>query len=166
MSISSSSSSYSATRVISATLIFLASLLVISQVSTSHSKRCVSPTFSYGEEQPTARRTMSRTFREMKTLENLSHEADDAWSTILSTPKGGFLWTTYNETANEAWGISMFHAIHCLGLIRNVVQSHSHGGERVPPNNTSSQSHGHVAMDMGHIGHCFSYIAQVSRSST
>ena len=99
------------------------------------------------------------TFREQKKLENISSSMDESWSSMLSTPKGGFLWRPYNETTNEAWGVTMFHSIHCLGLIRGFVQ------ERLNMTNPKHKhGHGHSGDDIGHIGHCFSYIAQVSKS--
>jgi hypothetical protein len=116
-----------------------------------------------------APRTITRTFRELETLEDLSHSADSAWEATFNTPKGGFLWVKHNETMNEAWGVSMFHAIHCLGLIRQAVQesgnnTHAISSTHHEANSHTSRSvrHTHGGMDRRHIGHCFSYIAQVS----
>ena len=76
-------------------------------------------------------------------LENLSSSANEAWAENILTPKGGFLWVQLNQTLYRAWGISMFHASHCLQTLRTTIQR----GE---------------ANDPGHIGHCIGYIAQVS----
>lgn len=105
----------------------------------------------------------------MKILENMSHEADEAWLQVLSTPKGGFLWVKYDEENNEAWGVSMFHAIHCLKMLRNTFQQFSNetnSGEGMHNHQMHSRGptgieHEHDPFDAVHIGHCFSYIAQV-----
>ena len=44
-----------------------------------------------------------RTFRQMRHLEDLSKDADEAWSSTLSTPKGGFLFVK-NENKEERRG--------------------------------------------------------------
>lgn len=81
-------------------------------------------------------------FERRPILENLSASADEAWEQNLLTPKGGFLWVQLNETSKRAWGISMFHALHCLQTLRDTIQMSE-------------------VDDIGHIGHCIGYIAQV-----
>ena len=112
------------------------------------------------------------------TLEDISHAGDTAWRDSLLTPKGGFLWVQYNESYEESYGISMFHALHCLQLIRGNLQespsmkayiaeksgsvvtdmSKSGGGTRPHHGEHSHQQH---LGDPGHVAHCVSYIAQV-----
>ena len=83
--------------------------------------------------------------------------------------KGGFLWVEYNETANEAWGISMFHALHCLKMLRLVIRSRDMMKSVVGETDGADPGIGgeakgtlkHPDMDPMQIGHCVGYIAQV-----
>ncbi|KAJ6783185.1 hypothetical protein PWT90_07876 [Aphanocladium album] len=108
--------------------------------------------------------TTVRYFDEISALEDLSPSGDSAWTSMVNTPKGGFIWVKHNATVDMAWGVSMFHAIHCLQLLRGTIQmqtynvtakAHDHGGGGAP-----KQNEGHEAFDMGHVGHCFGYLAQ------
>lgn len=85
---------------------------------------------------------------------------------MFNTPQGGFLWVKHNETMNLAWGVSMFHAIHCLTLLREQVQMDQNLKNATMGHNPHNdhQLPGHSAFDSTHVGHCFSYIAQVSLS--
>jgi len=89
----------------------------------------------------------------------MTEVGDAIWSTISSTKQGGFLWIRYNETYKTGHGVSMFHALHCLSMIRDVMKrsksgavAHSHGFKRGIDVGKSE--------DEMHIGHCLSYIAQ------
>ena len=111
---------------------------------------------------------METTFQKIPALSSLSPLADQAWHQAALTRKGGFIWVEYNETANEAWGISMFHALHCLKMLRTVVQASPAVKERLtdtsPEDKGSSlhdKDHTHPPMNMVHIQHCIGYIAQV-----
>ena len=97
---------------------------------------------SKSSEEPAAIHYSTTLFEPHPKLENLSSAKDETWAQSLLTPKGGFLWVKLNETSERAWGISMFHGLHCLQTLRGVIQR----GE---------------ADDPGHIGHCIGYIAQV-----
>ncbi|KAL2074963.1 hypothetical protein VTL71DRAFT_8743 [Oculimacula yallundae] len=97
-------------------------------------------------------------FRQRLDLEDMTEAGDSVWSSISSTKQGGFLWVQYNETYKTGHGVSMFHALHCLSMIRNAVKAksgpvaHSHGSKRGIPARKSE--------DEMHIGHCLSYVAQ------
>jgi hypothetical protein len=89
----------------------------------------------------------------------MTEVGDAAWSTISSTKQGGFLWVRHNETYKTGHGVSMFHALHCLSMIRDVVKgstsgamAHSHGSKR--------GIHAELSEDEMHVGHCLSYAAQ------
>lgn len=107
-------------------------------------------------------------FRERPILEDLSPSADAAWEKTLLTRKGGFLWVEYNQTVNEAWGISMFHALHCLKMLRiasrsspmvkSLVGVRSEASDHIEQRRATID---HPDMDPAHIGHCIGYIAQV-----
>ncbi|KAA6413231.1 MAG: hypothetical protein FRX48_02975 [Lasallia pustulata] len=118
----------------------------------------------------TPRPVVTTTFRPIPALEDLSLAADPAWAALLPGD-GGFLNVRYNETYVQAWGISAFHALHCLAMIRGALQSAS--GLRADGGSSYGQGHGHGGGggDTGvgdhywapeHLMHCFSYLAQVS----
>lgn len=58
----------------------------------------------------------------------------------------------------------MFHGLHCLKMLREVIQSSRSGmdGEHVDGVKGGGHGHGHMhGQSMNHIGHCIGYIAQV-----
>lgn len=99
----------------------------------------------------------STTFNEDKLLEDLTPANNKAWQNTLLTPKGGFMWVQESETEKVAWGISMFHSLHCLQMIRSAIQQSPVGEALIGHNQTE-----HMVLDPDHIGHCIRYIAQVS----
>ncbi|RFU25775.1 hypothetical protein B7463_g10566, partial [Scytalidium lignicola] len=106
-----------------------------------------------------------RTFPDVTPLEDLGSEGDKAWDT-LTTERGGFLWIQYNETYDIPWGISMFHGLHCLQMLRREFQSqlgiNSSGGHHHHKRNiaTKHENHGN-GVDTVHLGHCLAYIAEM-----
>lgn len=98
----------------------------------------------------------------------MSAAGDEAWSSKLETRQGGFLWVRYNETLKEGWGVSMFHALHCLKMIRvelqhnwlvmDLEQSSSHSRHEV---HKAATSHEGRTGDIPHMKHCLAYIAEV-----
>jgi hypothetical protein len=91
-------------------------------------------------------------FHTAKELEDFSPNGDAAWQRMTTTNDGGFLWVRHNETYRTGWGISMFHSLHCLALLREIVKIKSH--------NSNSDIHHSSHADEAHAGHCLSYIAQ------
>ena len=101
----------------------------------------------------------------------MSPAGDAGWADAALTPRGGFLWLRYNETTTHEWGISMFHALHCLQTIRTVVREspmmqEKSGGATHNSGMAHDHDDGHDSehnmMDPGHVAHCIGYIAQVS----
>lgn len=98
-------------------------------------------------------------------LEELGPEGDEAWRRLIPEG-GGLIWIKYNETFNLPWGISMFHGIHCLQMLRGEMQTltglgtgeghHTHKSSIA----TEKDSHGQGS-DLVHLGHCLAYIAEV-----
>lgn len=133
----------------------------VTSLTTAHLATTISsppPKADYYD-RPIINRYMNR----IKSLEDLSGQSDTAWSSMLNTPQGGFLWVKYNETNNMPWGVSMFHSIHCLSLLRRMLMMQLNNTtilETAQTNHTHQSEHSH-AFDEGHVGHCFSYIAQV-----
>lgn len=178
-----SSSPFTPCRIITLTIILL--LIVLSALqnqilSAIHSlgrpRICTPlPPSSSNKSSPTpSLRHLTRTFREMRHLEDLSKDADEAWRSTLTTPKGGFLFVK-NENReerggkDEPWGVSMFHAIHCLTLLRTSFQHFNNAMNTTVTANMDVHMHQDVKRMNGgsdldaivHVGHCFSYIAQV-----
>jgi hypothetical protein len=96
----------------------------------------------------------------------MSHEDDAAWQLSVMPEKQGFIFVKHNETFSIEREISMFHALHCLSLVRDVLQFQLLG----PSSSSHSHPHNHGARDDAteflfdkHLPHCLSYIAQVSR---
>ncbi|PYH81927.1 hypothetical protein BO82DRAFT_334788 [Aspergillus uvarum CBS 121591] len=83
-----------------------------------------------------------------------------SWESLLLPQNGGILKVrTSNNTVTD-YGISMFHQLHCLTVLRGLIfpeTTHHHGRP------TTSPSHsGDAHEDAVHWEHCFDYIAQVS----
>lgn len=117
--------------------------------------------------------TITTQFEHFGRLEDLGPAGDVLWDSLLPQ-QGGMLWVATNSTENsserEGWGISMFHAVHCLQMMREVFKS------VVPENHPSHSAHSHPRrlprsgphehdMDPRHAVHCFSYLYQVCNSS-
>ena len=110
----------------------------------------------------------AKTFPGVTPLENLGPEGDKAWDS-LTPRRGGFLWLQYNETYELPWGISMFHGIHCLQMLRGEFQSqlgirddgvHHHHKRRVATKSDQPSD----GPDIVHLGHCLAYISEVCSS--
>ncbi|KAK3348899.1 hypothetical protein B0T25DRAFT_481219 [Lasiosphaeria hispida] len=62
-------------------------------------------------------------FKSHPEFENLSYEFDHFWDETLP-PNLGFLRLFDHAENRDAWvGVSMFHQLHCLGMIRTALQS-------------------------------------------
>ncbi|KAK8053067.1 hypothetical protein PG996_012368 [Apiospora saccharicola] len=110
-------------------------------------------------------RRVAKIFDHVAALEDMTPEGDEAWTSTLMPPNDGFILVKHNETMDLRVGISMFHALHCLSLVRAMLQ-HAPPGEDL----SSTTHHGHH--DSGgktgydhflhktHLPHCLMYIAQ------
>jgi hypothetical protein len=100
----------------------------------------------------------------MKEVQDLGDVGDQLWGSELLPPKGGFLWVDTNGTdgtmETEGWGVTMFHAVHCLQMIREVFKS-----TMSPEHSSSHEMHGHhhADHDPKHATHCISYLYQVRK---
>lgn len=105
------------------------------------------------------------TIEKYEKYEDITHEGDDAWDELL-TPNEGFLIKEIDGVRQE-WGISMFHQLHCLGMMRMSYQSFllkeravgfsEHGGDDKPDWNTTKEG---LHDKFGHILHCYDYLRQ------
>lgn len=100
------------------------------------------------------------TFSAHPEFANLSHKYDALWEGVLPS-NGGFLNHIGPDGTQVGEGITMFHQLHCLQLLRiGLQQKHSNGEEAVPV----VDGHGHsVHANSEHYLHCLDYLRQVSR---
>lgn len=86
--------------------------------------------------------------------------AQQSWEDILEPLNGhGAIHST--NASSQINGISMFHHIHCLIVIRAFVFPET--SINSTKNNTQHPQPGNPGRDLHHVAHCFDYIAQVSR---
>ena len=120
-------------------------------------------------------RMQSVEFYEHYEYQNLSHSSDHLWDELL-TPNGGFLAGVDDTGRAHRYGISMFHQLHCVAMLRMVVQSlmvdneansmaHSMHGSHMTKKDVPDSKYGaaHHDMDSEHWLHCFDYLRQVRR---
>lgn len=104
-------------------------------------------------------------FLERPDIESLDSTVDGAWNQAMNTPLGGFLLVRHNETYSQGWGVSMFHSIHCLGILRSTMQNYF----GLAPENGGHAAHAHGQRDGAtlhvderkHVEHCLGYIGRV-----
>ena len=99
--------------------------------------------------------SVTTSFLGQLSLEDPTNASSQTWSEKLLTPKGGFLWVQHNETLDVTWGISTFHSLHCLNIIRSRLLDPS-PGPKLYVNQRSGSS--------DHAAHCLDYLAQVTPS--
>ena len=99
--------------------------------------------------------------REYQTLET---EDDALWDDLL-TPNGGFIWQTEADGKRHVSGISMFHQLHCLQMLRAKLFQFREQALGAPdpaePDHNGSK-HSHHPIDDKHWLHCLDYLRQVS----
>jgi Mycotoxin biosynthesis protein UstYa len=91
-----------------------------------------------------------------------SLEENDGWATRPLSEKGGLLWVQYNETFEVTWGISMFHGLHCIEMLRMALAGGPMAHSAMEESSTAPEENGR---DANHLSHCLDYIAQVSHNS-
>jgi hypothetical protein len=100
-------------------------------------------------------------FSEHDEYENLSHSYDALWDSLLPQTGGFVLRFDENGTRHD-YGISMYHSLHCLIIMRSVIQglhgeiAKLNGDEEM----AGDHDHGEHA-DPVHWLHCFDYLRQV-----
>lgn len=119
-------------------------------------------------------------FVEHKDYMSLDPQYDGLWSDDLLTPNGGYVIMDKETNKTDKMGISMFHQLHCLAMIRDEMQYLSSIIDAVKeaaifkgewePKEPVERRHGHKSnMDLGnpghhgqtHVLHCFDYLRQV-----
>lgn len=107
--------------------------------------------------------TVHRVFNETIGLDMLSRKNRSDQRLATRKAKWEGLWVRRNETYKQGWGISMFHALHCLEMIRDHFEdgaSHHTSAIFVRPVDNEEGNYHNEA----HVQHCFAYIAQVCYS--
>ena len=101
-------------------------------------------------------------FSDHAAFQNLSHRYDRVWQDLV-TPNGGFFFEKSPAGKVIFYGISMFHQLHCLGIIRSALQQaipgHAHA--------IRDEAHHHGDhQDPNHMLHCVDYIRQVGSKTS
>ena len=112
-------------------------------------------------------------FKEHEEYKSLNPEFDSLWDEVL-TPNGGFLYMIEDDKPRK-YGISMFHQLHCLQILRTKMQKMQRqiDGE-VDDSSTLHEHHEHAARaempthakHEEHAMHCFDYLRQVNNKIT
>jgi hypothetical protein len=109
-------------------------------------------------------------FSEHENYMNLSHEYDMLWMDLL-TPNGGFVKRPDKHGKERKNGISMFHQLHCLGMMREAVQDLTErlatAESGMPMSSRRAAAGGAHGLhdptaEPDHWLHCFDYLRQVS----
>jgi hypothetical protein len=98
-------------------------------------------------------------FEEHAEYQNMSHAADAIWRDLL-TPNGGFLMKEDREGVIRKHGISMFHQLHCLQMIREAIQRLQNLEDK--ENEGEYMHEKHSLNDDAHLLHCLDYLRQVN----
>ncbi|KAM3066954.1 hypothetical protein ACMFMG_007098 [Clarireedia jacksonii] len=101
-------------------------------------------------------------FSEHADYQNLSHSYDALWDSTLPS-NGGFVLRYVENGTQHEYGLSMYHSLHCLIMIRSAIQGlydeieRSNGEEKMASDH--SYYHGGHG-DPVHWLHCFDYLRQ------
>ncbi|KAF1988224.1 hypothetical protein K402DRAFT_402920 [Aulographum hederae CBS 113979] len=93
-------------------------------------------------------------FLRQPALEDSSARGDAAWTALLAPVGDGQIWRTYNETYKLPWGVSMYHGVDCLGMLRGRLL---HGTASYDGGVLKAQG---SERERDHVVHCLSYILQ------
>ena len=103
-----------------------------------------------------------RAFQARPEFNDLTASADDLWASII--PKnGGFVLKQKGKSWDVA-GVSMFHQLHCLAMIREGIQVLQHENQhlkRSPHGGTHDHDSSQPMNDTIHWAHCLDYLMQV-----
>jgi hypothetical protein len=89
---------------------------------------------------------------------NMSHAWDDEWK-ALSGKTGGLLHMYDTEAGRDRpWGVSMFHQLHCLAILRAQMQQLQDALADGQADEGRAQE---LRLSNTHYQHCFDYLRQV-----
>ncbi|KAF7875143.1 hypothetical protein EAF04_002315 [Stromatinia cepivora] len=93
-------------------------------------------------------------FQPIPALEAAIGDAEDVnWDEYLLTPNGGFIMVDEGDGVTKGYGVTMFHQLHCLGMIRTML----FGGAM---NHDHEVQGAEWSKNPLHFLHCLDYIAQ------
>ncbi|MCJ1234689.1 hypothetical protein MMC14_002652 [Varicellaria rhodocarpa] len=91
-------------------------------------------------------------------FEDIDASASQSGKHAILTPNGGFLQVQEEDDVLRHYGVSMFHQLHCLGMIRELVLRGTLGGDasiaQMNPDDSDDKD------EEPHWLHCFNYIAE------
>lgn len=97
--------------------------------------------------------------RSPQTFYSFIDQDPSGWATRRLHPNGGYIKLQYNSTFKINFGISMFHSIHCLEMLREKIvgseATHVHGAA------SSDAEVEEKDKDPKHLEHCIDYVLQV-----
>ncbi|PQE29572.1 Tat pathway signal sequence protein [Rutstroemia sp. NJR-2017a BBW] len=100
-------------------------------------------------------------FSEHDEYENLSHSHDALWDSLLPQT-GGFVLRLDENGTQHKYGISMYHSLHCLIMMRSAIQGLYREIERLNGGENMAGDHDHGEHgDPTHWLHCFDYLRQI-----
>lgn len=114
-------------------------------------------------------RMTSVVFREHSEYKDLSHTYDHFWDSLFP-PNGGYIEARGNDQSRHDYGISMYHQLHCLQMIRSAIQALQSQVERESAivHDDTHMAHAHTQSEARHSHpeshhwlHCFDYLRQV-----
>ena len=107
-----------------------------------------------------AQYTIERVFQPGTNFEDIDVSASTTGEHALLTPNGGFLRVQGGNGVIEHYGVSMFHQLHCLAMIRDlVVPGKMMAGEASTIHKHASKRD--IESEEPHWMHCFNYLAEV-----
>ncbi|RAK96760.1 uncharacterized protein BO80DRAFT_428764 [Aspergillus ibericus CBS 121593] len=97
-----------------------------------------------------------------------THPQNQGIESLLSQsktiPNNGFITITEQSSDNpqpQYFGISMFHQLHCLDMIRDSITTSTNNNTTPAESNEHHHTHHTRSYEGMHIGHCLDYLAQV-----
>jgi hypothetical protein len=87
-------------------------------------------------------------------------EDPTGWAPRRLDDNGGYIETRYNDTLTIKVGISMFHALHCVEIVRGKILANGTEDVHAHHNAQSSLDDDPDARE-SHVLHCLDYIIQV-----
>ncbi|PYI16962.1 hypothetical protein BO99DRAFT_434959 [Aspergillus violaceofuscus CBS 115571] len=96
--------------------------------------------------------TVPTTFTQDKEFQSLDRSFDHLWAELsMNKTTAGLIYTAEKGNRKEQGGISMFHQLHCLMMMRQALQAASEG-----------EAIGKDWHDDGHWPHCMDYLVKVA----
>ncbi|OAQ60771.1 hypothetical protein VFPPC_06865 [Pochonia chlamydosporia 170] len=120
---------------------------------------------SFGKQSHPRLALISVQFSKNDDFQNISHSHDQNWENLL-TENNGFFFEKNRKTGQmEAFGISMFHQLHCLTILRTGLQKQTLANELAHQTTEAHESRNdrYSAAELPHLLHCMDYLRQVRR---